>query len=357
MKNCKVSKIIIAVVMIMSVILLIFKYSQNTGSIYKSILKIILIVLAIMLAVFATTIMHELGHLIFGVLCGHKLVSITFFNIRFEIEQKNIKFRYLKNTHILGQCNLVPYKKYNKNRAILYYAGGVVVNILNIIWGSIYINNVKNIYIEMFLTLFIIINAMFVIGNSVPEKSGCFISDGSMIRSLFTEKYISNVYIIQYFKDYNVKFNDITFISNFDFNTKNVKPVELLILLTDYMKDVYSKNINQATMKIDYIEKNLKVVYEIKYKEIQDIFLLSVYNELLFYYSCINISKIDADKYYRLLSRFKKNELKAAEVNYYKIKNDLETYNLKKEEASKCYKSLENINAYMDYDIYCFKNF
>lgn len=95
---------------------------------------------------FIATIVHELGHVFFGILAGRKFYSITFlvFTIEYSSKTKKISCYYDNNRLIrdrfiaFGSAAMIPNNiKYSSFNDILYYLGGVIFNLLA--WFLLYI--------------------------------------------------------------------------------------------------------------------------------------------------------------------------------------------------------------------------
>lgn len=135
----------------------------------RSGIKIIVYFLEIYLAIFLQVIVHELGHLIFGILTGYKFLSYRVLNMM--IIRKNKRF-YIKNmslTGTSGQCLMSPPSlKNGKIPFLLYNLGGVIFNLA---FGvlSLYLYIFFDIwYLKSFAIIFAILGLFYAIINGVP---------------------------------------------------------------------------------------------------------------------------------------------------------------------------------------------
>lgn len=138
------------------------------------VIKVIAIILFILsLAFYVQIIIHELGHLIFGLLTGYKFVSFRIGKIMLirKAEGFSIKRYYLPGTG--GQCLLSPPKR-NSDETYpykLYHLGGVILNLITaIIFIIIYFTVPKN-YFTFFLLLTANIGILFAYTNGLPMSS------------------------------------------------------------------------------------------------------------------------------------------------------------------------------------------
>ena len=122
-----------------------------------------LIILALVLGVVIQIIVHEAGHLVFGLLSGYKFVSFRIFDFKLEKDSNNkIKLRLQHMRGTLGQCLMKPPKYIEgKFRYKLYLAGGVLGNLIFsiAIWF---------IYPSIYTLIIVMIGIIFGISNAIP---------------------------------------------------------------------------------------------------------------------------------------------------------------------------------------------
>ena len=126
--------------------------SQEAPNIY-------LIIATLLFGIILQIIIHEAGHLFFGLLSGYKFISFKVFNFAIVKDEENrIKFKIIQGTKgTAGQCLMEPPKLENGTFPYkLYLAGGVLFNIGWIIAPSIY------------MLIFVLIGLVFAITNAIP---------------------------------------------------------------------------------------------------------------------------------------------------------------------------------------------
>jgi len=118
---------------------------------------------------FVQTIIHELGHLVFGVLSGYHFLSYRIGNLM--LVKKNGKF-YIKKMSLVGtggQCIMIPPDLCEgKFRWLLPTLGGIIFNLLISIICFILLFIVNNLYIRQALVIMILIGIFMIIINGVP---------------------------------------------------------------------------------------------------------------------------------------------------------------------------------------------
>lgn len=130
---------------------------------------------------FVQIIIHECGHLIFGMLTGYKFLSIRFGNMMWIKTDKGIKFKKFSLAGTGGQCLLDPPEIIDGTYPfVLYHAGGVLMNVIVSIICGLLMFVVKNPVIQLFLVYMIFMGFTFVITNGIPLS----INDGHNIMDM-----------------------------------------------------------------------------------------------------------------------------------------------------------------------------
>jgi len=141
---------------------------------YVSTWGMILIILSIFLTAFISfllsIILHELGHLVFGLVSGYKFHSFQIFNIKL-INTGNNKIKLQKaNNMLLGQCVLKNDDDIKDMKYKLYLYGGSIFN-LSFGFISLIVYILILVFTEeysMVLLVFSWINFMLFYSNGVP---------------------------------------------------------------------------------------------------------------------------------------------------------------------------------------------
>lgn len=109
--------------------------TANTG---QFILWFVLLLMGLYLAVFLQLILHEAGHLVFGLLSGYHFSSFRIMSFMWVKEDGVLRFRRLSIAGTGGQCLMAPPELTDGKFPVLFYnLGGVLANLLvsGIAWG------------------------------------------------------------------------------------------------------------------------------------------------------------------------------------------------------------------------------
>ena len=112
------------------------EFFGNMGNIQLSrlLLSCILSLTCLILAVFVQIILHEGGHLIFGLATGYRFVSFRVGSLTLIKEKGKFRFKRFSISGTGGQCLLSPPDKpYEQLPYFWYNAGGVLMNLLTAI--------------------------------------------------------------------------------------------------------------------------------------------------------------------------------------------------------------------------------
>ena len=128
---------------------------------------------------------HELGHLICGLLCGYKFVSFRIFNWTFIRENGKIRIKKFAVAGTGGQCLLTPPDyPLEKIPTGWYNFGGILFNIiLLIIVIPIFFLDLNPFLMES-LAVFAAIDVIMILLNGVPMQAGGIGNDGYNIKLL-----------------------------------------------------------------------------------------------------------------------------------------------------------------------------
>lgn len=156
------------------------------GSIKLGLLELVFIMFVFILIFMVQIILHELGHLIGGLLSGYEFVSFRVGTLTFIKEDNKILVKKFNIPGTAGQCLMMPKEDdYNKCPYILYNLGGILMNaIISILCIIIYIVYPYNSIINTFLITTITSGIIIVITNGVPMKIGGIANDGYNLISI-----------------------------------------------------------------------------------------------------------------------------------------------------------------------------
>ena len=133
------------------------------------------IFIAIAVAAFLQIILHEAGHLIFGLLTGYRFLSFRAGNIAIVKQDGKLKLRKYSIAGTGGQCLLSPPDKEAADMPFFWYnAGGVLMNLITAaICALVLLATDLHYTADVFLTMMLVMGLLFAILNGMAPK--CFL--------------------------------------------------------------------------------------------------------------------------------------------------------------------------------------
>lgn len=146
-----------------------------------------LLVFGIGIPIFLISILvHELGHLVFGLATGFKFFSFQFLNLLFYKENHHIKFTFSRAPfqNAAGQCILYnhDFPSVEKKPYFWYNIGGLLFNLVLFLLG-VTLMLVASGILDYVGWLLLLINAFFILSNGIPQSNDHIINnDGNTIK-------------------------------------------------------------------------------------------------------------------------------------------------------------------------------
>lgn len=175
--------LVMAISLVFGVAIGFLLVSRNDGESLSP--RVMLITLAIMLlmvysAMIIQIILHELGHLIFGLLSGYRFQSFRIFGIMLNKEDGRLRLRRLSLLGTAGQCLMAPPDmKDGKMPILLYNFGGVIMNVLTAIAFlalSLVFSDVA--IFSTWMRLLSLCGLLFALTNGIPARAATVNNDG-----------------------------------------------------------------------------------------------------------------------------------------------------------------------------------
>lgn len=151
-----------------------------------------------------TTLFHEFGHLVFGLLTKYEFSSIQIWNFILFSSNKHLIFKKLPNQFTNPQCIMIPPLM---NSAIppylLYNLGGVFFNILQFLISLKLISLRFSPYPNFFQCHLCIHSIFAIVFNLLPVKGFGSFNDGKIILSLLKDDSTKKSYYwhLQFYRD------------------------------------------------------------------------------------------------------------------------------------------------------------
>lgn len=143
------------------------------------------------IAIILHVIIHEAGHLVFGLLTGYQFVSFRVFSMVFIKEDGRIKRKKYSIPGAAGQCIMSPPEMINDTLPYkLYNYGGGIANLVTSIIAAIalFILTGMPFSIKFILAAFIFAGVILGITNIIPVKSMGVANDGYNVKCMNKDK-------------------------------------------------------------------------------------------------------------------------------------------------------------------------
>ena len=155
------------------------KSSADTP-IYQEILSLVGLFLGMYVALFFHMIVHEAGHLVFGLMTGYKFCSFRIASFMWLKENGKLKLKRLTLAGTGGQCLMSPPDmKDGKIPLVLYNLGG---SFINIIFGTLFLVGYLLFsdipFLSPSLLIFAVVGFMTAMMNGIPMRMGTVDNDG-----------------------------------------------------------------------------------------------------------------------------------------------------------------------------------
>lgn len=141
-------------------------------------------------AYYVQMIIHELGHLVAGLLSGYKFGSFRAGSVMLVNEKGRIKIKLQKIAGTGGQCLMTPPPMVDgKFPFVFYNLGGVLMNVLTLPLCVLWLQNAIGKPLSMAFSVTMFFSGLIVaLTNGIPLKLGMINNDGSNIRELRRNK-------------------------------------------------------------------------------------------------------------------------------------------------------------------------
>lgn len=159
----------------------------------------LLLLIGMYAAMLIQIILHEAGHLIFGLLTGYRFSSFRIFNLIWVRLEDRIQFKKLNIAGTGGQCLMIPPDlKDGRMPVMLYNFGGAIVNLITAIvcFGLSFLCPVRSLGWTI-LMMFAVIGLAFALINGLPVIMGAVNNDGRNALDLSRSEEATRAFWIQ----------------------------------------------------------------------------------------------------------------------------------------------------------------
>lgn len=163
-------------------VLMVLYFNQSTvgAPLHQGILSLVGLFLGMYVALFFHMILHEAGHLVFGLLTGYKFSSFRIASFIWLKENGKIKLKRISIAGTGGQCLMIPPDiKDGKMPLVLYNLGGSIINIIIgvlFLIGYWFCADVP--FLSTLFVIFAVVGFMTAIMNGIPMRMGTVDNDG-----------------------------------------------------------------------------------------------------------------------------------------------------------------------------------
>jgi len=176
-----------------------FTYGMERDEIIITLLTMTLVLgVSILLLFILQVVLHELGHLLFGLLTGYRMLSFRIFSYAIIKQSGKWTTRKYKCPGSAGQCILLPPDKI-KQPFVLNVLGGVIFNAFTAAVAVFFA--LSSIPISFLARIIILIFAFYGFGfsliNGIPLNNLNVINDGAVLRDLRKDSLVVKCYYAQ----------------------------------------------------------------------------------------------------------------------------------------------------------------
>lgn len=302
------------------------------------ILMLSVFILYFYFAFFLHIIIHECGHLIFGLKTGYKFVSIRFFNFMLIKEDDKIKRKKFSLAGTGGQCLLAP-PDYNNGDfpIVLYNLGGCIMNVFTSIFAMIIFLIHLNPWIDAFFIIFSLCGIGSALTNGIPLHTTQIANDGANVVALRKDHEAKKAFWIQ------MKINELT--------SLNIRLKDMPEELFDFeCKDLDNQLL--STIEIFKTQRYMDLHNFIKAKELMQ-WLLENANMLMGIHKHILINDLiyiaiienDNETIEKLMTKEHKKMRKALKTNLSFLRTQY-AYELFLNQSAKTVKTIKDFNKF-----------
>ena len=161
------------------------RVTQNS-SVIGDLIPLGVLFIGMYICIFLQLIIHEAGHLVFGLKSGYQFSSFRIGSFMWLKEKGKIVHKRLTLTGTGGQCLMVPPELQDgKIPVILYNLGGSIMNLIaSAVCFVLYLLIPKGTVISLFCLMMVLIGVAVALMNGVPLRLGTVDNDGYNALSL-----------------------------------------------------------------------------------------------------------------------------------------------------------------------------
>ena len=155
--------------------------TETAGTLSREkILTILVLIVSMYVALFLQIIIHEAGHLVFGLLTGYRFISFRVSSFMWMKDSDRIRFKRLSVAGTGGQCLMAPPElKDGKMPVQLYNYGGAIMNLIaSAISGGLSLLCPAGSLFRPFLLMMLVTGIAYALMNGLPLRMSLANNDG-----------------------------------------------------------------------------------------------------------------------------------------------------------------------------------
>ncbi len=141
-------------------------------------LPVPLFILFFVLAFILQLIIHESGHLVFGLLHHYRFHSFRIFSFMISKVNGRLSLSKLKIAGTGGQCLMEPTERVSQYDCVLYNLGGAIMNIIASILAVVLARMIPSSTAKAFLWAFSCYGLVMALSNGIPLNRSVITNDG-----------------------------------------------------------------------------------------------------------------------------------------------------------------------------------
>ena len=168
---------------------------SSSAKIFRLCITLIFLYLTVMIHI----VLHETGHLIFGLMSGYQFSSFRIGTHMLMKENGKLVHRKIKIAGTGGQCLMIPPEMVDgKFPVVLYNLGGSIVNlVVAALMIPVFVAIDKSSVFALFVFLFIAMGVITGLSNGIPMRTNTIDNDGYNAISLGKSKEAMRAFWIQ----------------------------------------------------------------------------------------------------------------------------------------------------------------
>lgn len=288
-----------------------------------------------LLSIFFHSLIHELGHLVFGLFNNYEFISLTLFGLTIYRENNNIKVRYDGWTNAMGALIMAPKIKASTKNNILYYLGGSIFNLISLVFLVLFfIFDPAN---RLYIGIAIFVGITLLLTNLIPKEIKGLYNDGYLVKMYMSDK--DSTSFSQVFQNYQREL------------IAGTRPRDLELLDQTFQDDtlgvfinllMYYKGLDQWDISL---MKSRMALVKSSYGILENVQRRSIDYELLFYHLMVEEDRAEAARAFSEVERHLERDM---DINGRRVLSYYQFYGLLNKEAA--YKTaLEGLEAYDHY--------